>query len=327
MAARICMIVYTDYAGDTRVRREAEALVARGDLVHVICPQPKERAHVTYLNGVTLVPRGRFEYGERGPLRYMAKYLRFLARAGATAFRYHRRHRYDVVQVHTMPDFLVFAALGAADDLDADALAPGGELVDRRGAEGVGCAQRDGEVLGDEDSVGSMTRADILRFFEAHYRPANLVVASAGRVDHDELCEAVSERLGGGAVSRSAAGAADLPTRGRIPGARRRCPRVYLDGILPRPARLGSARPRRAGGARAIRCARSRGRVMFLFRSCLTDCHFGAPRASPESRAAMPNRRNAALSARSGTGGASGFRAPLRGPGMTDRESAPKSKR
>jgi predicted Zn-dependent peptidase len=55
------------------------------------------------------------------------------------------------------------------------------------------------EVLGDEDSVRSMTRADILRFFEAHYRPANLVVASAGRVDHDELCEAVSERLGGGA--------------------------------------------------------------------------------------------------------------------------------
>jgi len=54
------------------------------------------------------------------------------------------------------------------------------------------------EVLGDEDTVRSMTRDDIATFFQTHYRPANLVVAAAGRVDHDELCEAVTERLGGG---------------------------------------------------------------------------------------------------------------------------------
>lgn len=54
------------------------------------------------------------------------------------------------------------------------------------------------EVLGDEATVRSMTRDDILGFFDTHYRPANLVVAAAGRVDHDELCAAVAERLGGG---------------------------------------------------------------------------------------------------------------------------------
>jgi predicted Zn-dependent peptidase len=54
------------------------------------------------------------------------------------------------------------------------------------------------EVLGDEDTVRAMTREDILGFFETHYRPANLVVAAAGRVDHDELCDVVGERLGGG---------------------------------------------------------------------------------------------------------------------------------
>ena len=43
------------------------------------------------------------------------------------------------------------AALGAADDLDADALAPRGELVDGGGAERVGRAEGDGVVLGDED--------------------------------------------------------------------------------------------------------------------------------------------------------------------------------
>ena len=54
------------------------------------------------------------------------------------------------------------------------------------------------EVLGDEATVRAMTRDDIFGFFETHYRPANLVVAAAGRVDHDELCAAVEERLGGG---------------------------------------------------------------------------------------------------------------------------------
>src|SRR3546814_3018542 len=54
------------------------------------------------------------------------------------------------------------------------------------------------EVLGDEDTVRAMTREDILGFIETHYRPANLVVAAAGRVDHDELCDVVGARLGGG---------------------------------------------------------------------------------------------------------------------------------
>ena len=43
------------------------------------------------------------------------------------------------------------AALGAADDVDADPLAPGGQLLDGRGAERVGRAEHDAAVLGDQD--------------------------------------------------------------------------------------------------------------------------------------------------------------------------------
>ena len=43
-------------------------------------------------------------------------------------------------------------ALRAAHDVDADALAPGGELLDGGGAERVGRAEGHGEVLGDEDA-------------------------------------------------------------------------------------------------------------------------------------------------------------------------------
>src|SRR6201999_1454232 len=42
-------------------------------------------------------------------------------------------------------------ALRSADDVDAHPLAPGRQLVDGGGAEGVGRAEDDGAVLGDQD--------------------------------------------------------------------------------------------------------------------------------------------------------------------------------
>ncbi len=83
------------------------------------------------------------------------------------------------------------------------------DLVHMLAAEGMFPSHPLGrEVLGDGDTVRSMRREDIATFFEAHYRPANLVVAAAGRVDHDEFCDAVATHLdlapGGRAPERQA---------------------------------------------------------------------------------------------------------------------------
>ncbi len=51
------------------------------------------------------------------------------------------------------------------------------------------------EVLGSPDTVEVMTRDDIATFFGGHYRPANLVVAAAGRLDHDTVVEGVARCL------------------------------------------------------------------------------------------------------------------------------------
>jgi predicted Zn-dependent peptidase len=48
------------------------------------------------------------------------------------------------------------------------------------------------DPLGDEDTVEAMTRDDIASFFARHYRPANVVVAAAGAVDHERLVERVT---------------------------------------------------------------------------------------------------------------------------------------
>ncbi len=47
------------------------------------------------------------------------------------------------------------------------------------------------EVLGSAATIEAMSRHDIAAFFGHHYRPANLVVAAAGRLDHDAVMEAV----------------------------------------------------------------------------------------------------------------------------------------
>ncbi|MDQ1520998.1 MAG: hypothetical protein QOI55_2071, partial [Actinomycetota bacterium] len=42
------------------------------------------------------------------------------------------------------------------------------------------------EVLGDEATVAALARDEIQTFFKEHYRPANVVIAAAGRLHHDD---------------------------------------------------------------------------------------------------------------------------------------------
>ena len=64
------------------------------------------------------------------------------------------------------------------------------------------------EVLGMPASVTALDAPEIRRFFDTHYRTANLVFSAAGDVDHDRLAEEVdrrfSSRTGGAVPSRTA---------------------------------------------------------------------------------------------------------------------------
>lgn len=53
------------------------------------------------------------------------------------------------------------------------------------------------EVLGTRESIAAMSRDDIRGFHDEWYRPANLVVAVAGAVDHDDVVDGVARRLAG----------------------------------------------------------------------------------------------------------------------------------
>ena len=115
-AARVAMLAHTYYLRDPRVRREAEALAAKGLEVHVIClSEPRnargerEPRHAI-VNGVQI---HRLPVSRRrgGFLRYLYEYLLVGLLGGLKLARLHFRARLDVVHVHNMPDLLVFAAI------------------------------------------------------------------------------------------------------------------------------------------------------------------------------------------------------------------------
>ncbi|MDQ1399308.1 MAG: hypothetical protein QOK20_1240, partial [Acidimicrobiaceae bacterium] len=57
------------------------------------------------------------------------------------------------------------------------------------------------DVLGTEESIKGLTRDDIASFHEAHYRPANIVLAAAGALTPEVLVAGIEERLGSSGLS------------------------------------------------------------------------------------------------------------------------------
>jgi glycosyltransferase involved in cell wall biosynthesis len=108
---KICMVAYSPYESDNRVRRYAETLAKRGDQVDVIAISAADaRREQTEINGVTVYRVQHRVHDERSEWTYAWRLLRFLVRSSAALTRLHERNRYDVIHIHNMPDFLVFAA-------------------------------------------------------------------------------------------------------------------------------------------------------------------------------------------------------------------------
>lgn len=108
---RICMVAYTHYPTDSRIRREAESLVERGDEVDMICLGESGEENPELFHNVRLIKIIVKRYRGDSALRYIFSYLHFFFSAVFQLTLLHVRKPYHLIQVHTMPDFMVFTAI------------------------------------------------------------------------------------------------------------------------------------------------------------------------------------------------------------------------
>jgi glycosyltransferase involved in cell wall biosynthesis len=108
---RVCMLAYSFYESDTRILQYATALAERGDIVDIIALQRDgglpEHEVIDGVNVYRIQPR---TVNEKGIFTYVSRIMRFFLRSALFLHRKHRHQPYDVVHVHNVPDFLVFAA-------------------------------------------------------------------------------------------------------------------------------------------------------------------------------------------------------------------------
>ena len=88
-----------------------KSLAASGRSVLVLGLRRPELPAEDVLQGVHVRRLNEQRHQGAGLGTYLREYLSFLVRSGWAAVKLHRRRRFGLVQVHSLPDFLVFAAL------------------------------------------------------------------------------------------------------------------------------------------------------------------------------------------------------------------------
>jgi glycosyltransferase involved in cell wall biosynthesis len=107
--SRIAIVVHAVYPGDSRIRRQSDALIGAGHDVDLFCLRgPGEAPEV--VDGPMRIVRLPVNRAFTGFAGHMAEYLAFAGISAIRVTREHRRRRYSLVQVATVPDFLAFSA-------------------------------------------------------------------------------------------------------------------------------------------------------------------------------------------------------------------------
>jgi glycosyltransferase involved in cell wall biosynthesis len=102
------MVHYSDFVVDSRIQRQARALAERGDRVDCVCLNDDEEIAVG--EGRIGLHRAAADKPRGGAGAYLSGNARFLAGAARKVSRLDREEPFDLIEIHNMPDALVFTA-------------------------------------------------------------------------------------------------------------------------------------------------------------------------------------------------------------------------
>lgn len=112
MKKYVCMIAYTNYPSDARVRREAETLASTGDFeVSFLALQEENTAKSYELEKVKVIELNVKKYRGQNKFNHFKSYTKFLFHAFLSCNKLFFARHLDVIHVHNMPNFLLLAGI------------------------------------------------------------------------------------------------------------------------------------------------------------------------------------------------------------------------
>ena len=106
---KVCMVVQSNYDLDPRVRRQTSALINAGYSVDVICLGAKGKSKSEFVNRVN-VKRIMTQFPKKSVSIYLLYSTIFFIKATIVLTYLSLRNRYSLIQIHNMPDHLVFVS-------------------------------------------------------------------------------------------------------------------------------------------------------------------------------------------------------------------------
>ena len=125
----VCTVTFDLFPFEVRSLRQVEAAAATGHKVDVICPrQPQEKKYEEY-HGIRIYRLSIGRSYDSSLFATIFQWCWFLLLVAIKLTQLQLKNRYDVVHVHNLPDFLVFAAMfpklcGAKIILDVQDVSP-----------------------------------------------------------------------------------------------------------------------------------------------------------------------------------------------------------
>ncbi len=108
---KACMVSYSNYESDSRVRRYAETLCKRGYKVDVLAIRQEGESSSAVIEGVRVFRIQLRVRDEKSKIGYLRKLVMFFLRSMFFLTWEQIKEPYDLIHVHSVPDFEVFAAL------------------------------------------------------------------------------------------------------------------------------------------------------------------------------------------------------------------------
>jgi glycosyltransferase involved in cell wall biosynthesis len=108
---RVCMVAYSFYENDTRIRQYVKSLIAKGVQVDVIALRQEGQSRFETIGGANVYRIQQRERNEKRKWDYIFRVLLFLIKSFFFLSFRHMRSPYSLIHVHSVPDFEVFATL------------------------------------------------------------------------------------------------------------------------------------------------------------------------------------------------------------------------